>query len=64
MVPSTSYGRTSTTPLRYQCIKTPVPVLNAVPREVPYQVRGLGIVLGTVVPVRDCGTFSAGANYI
>ena len=25
--------------LRYQCIKTPVPVLNAVPREVPYQVR-------------------------
>ena len=29
-----SYGRTY-----YQCIKTPVPVLNAVPREVPYQVR-------------------------
>ena len=31
--------RTAARVLRYQCIKTPVPVLNAVPREVPYQVR-------------------------
>ena len=31
--------RTAVRVLRYQCIKTPVPVLNAVPREVPYQVR-------------------------